>query len=102
MYWLRPSRRLYGLNYPGLELTNDLAATIEVPTGAAEGEGWAIEVPMREDATWSDGEPVTAHDIVFTFTTVRDLALGGSWLNSYPLPDPEAPDAIGLDRCCRG
>ncbi|CAN5290850.1 hypothetical protein BH18ACT5_BH18ACT5_07860 [soil metagenome] len=96
-YVLNPTKSaLYGLNYPGLELTNDLAATIEVPIGAAEGEGWAIEVPLREDATWSDGEPVTAHDIVFTFTTVRDLALGGSWLNSYPLPDPEAPDAIGL------
>jgi peptide/nickel transport system substrate-binding protein len=87
---------LYGLNYPGLELTSDLAASDEVPTGAAEGDGWAIEVEMRDDATWSDGTPVTANDIAFTFATVRDLGLGGNWLSDYPLPDPEAPDAIGL------
>ena len=79
-----------------MELINDLAASIDVPTGAMEGEGWAIEVPMREDATWSDGEPITAHDVAFTFATVRDLALGGRWLTSYPLPDPDVPDSIGL------
>ena len=87
---------LYQLNFPGIELGADLAASSDVPLGAAEGDGWAIEVPMREDATWSDGSPITANDIVFTFTTVRDLALGGNWLSVYPLPDPEAPDAIGL------
>ena len=96
-YILAPTKSaLYGLNYPGLELTNDLAASAEVPVGAAEGDGWAIEVPMREDATWSDGSPITANDFAFTFATVRDLALGGNWLSAYPLPDPENPDAIGL------
>lgn len=96
-YVLTPTKSaLYATSFPGVELINDLAATMDVPTGAMEGEGWAIEVPMREDATWSDGEPVTAHDVAFTFTTVRDLALGGRWLTSYPLPDPEVPDSIGL------
>jgi ABC-type transport system substrate-binding protein len=57
---------LYGINYPGIELDTDLAASSEVPTGAAEGDGWAIEVEMRDDATWSDGTPVTANDVAFT------------------------------------
>ncbi|HEY7582639.1 MAG TPA: ABC transporter substrate-binding protein [Acidimicrobiia bacterium] len=87
---------LYGINYPGIELDTDLAASSEVPTGAAEGDGWAIEVEMRDDATWSDGTPVTANDVAFTFATVRDLALGGNWLSAWPLPDPENPAAIGL------
>ncbi|MGH8924717.1 MAG: ABC transporter substrate-binding protein [Acidimicrobiia bacterium] len=96
-YVLMPTKSaLYRLNFPGIDLTNDLAANSAVPAGATEGGGWAIEVAMREDATWSDSEPVTANDIVFTFATVRDLALGGNWLSSYPLPDPENPNIIGL------
>ena len=87
---------LYTINYPGLELDADVAASAEVPTGAAEGDGWAIEVPMREDAVWSDGTPITADDIVFTYETVRDFALGGSWLEAYPLANEENPDAVGL------
>jgi peptide/nickel transport system substrate-binding protein len=87
---------LYDYSYPGIELVSDLAASADVPTGAAEGDAWAVEVAMREDATWSDGTPVTANDIAFTFATVRDLALGGNWLSEYPLPDPESPDVIGL------
>ncbi|MGH8957214.1 MAG: ABC transporter substrate-binding protein, partial [Acidimicrobiia bacterium] len=87
---------LYNYSYPGIELVSDLAASADVPTGAAEGDGWAVEVAMREDATWSDGTPVTANDIAFTFATVRDLALGGNWLSEYPLPDPESPDTIGV------
>jgi ABC-type transport system substrate-binding protein len=84
---------LYGLNYPGLELTNDVATSPDVPTGAAEGDGWAIEVPMRDDAVWSDGEPITAQDIVFTYETVRDLTLGGDFLSAYPIA---AEGSVGL------
>ena len=96
-YVLAPTKpTLYTINYPGLELDADIAASVEVPTGAAEGDGWAIEVPMREDAVWSDGEPITANDIVFTYETVRDFALGGTWLEAYPLASEENPDAVGL------
>jgi ABC-type transport system substrate-binding protein len=86
---------LYQINMPGIELTNDLAASPEVPSGAAEGDGWAIEVPIREDATWSDGEPLTANDFVFTYRTVVDLALGGTWLDWLP-PNADEPDAIAV------
>jgi len=96
-YILAPTKpALYTINYPGLELDADIAASFEVPRGAAEGNGWAIEVPMRDDATWSDGTSITAGDIVFTYETVRDFALGGNWLVAYPLPSEENPDAVGL------
>jgi ABC-type transport system substrate-binding protein len=96
-YILAPTKSaLYATAMPGIELAADLAASTDVPVGAQEGDGWAIEVPMREDAVWSDGSPITANDFAFTFATVRDLALGGNWLSSYPLPDPENPAAIGL------
>ena len=55
-----------------------------------------VSVPIRPDAEWSDGEPITADDIVFTFETVRDLRLGGGWMAGYPVPNPDAPDQIGL------
>ena len=96
-YVLSPTKpALYTINFPGLELDADVAASAEVPTGAAEGDGWAIEVPMRTDAVWSDGTPITANDIVFTYETVRDFTLGGSWLEAYPLFSEENPGNVGL------
>ncbi|MGQ0849494.1 MAG: ABC transporter substrate-binding protein [Actinomycetota bacterium] len=96
-YVLSPTKpTLYTVNFPGIELDNDVAASAEVPLGAAEGDGWAVEVPMRDDAVWSDGTPITAGDVIFTFQTVRDLALGGNWLSAYPLPNPDDDAVIGL------
>lgn len=96
-YVLAPTKpAVYTINYPGIELDSDLAASPDVPLGAAEGDGWAIEVPLREDATWSDGTPITANDIVFTYTSVRDLGLGGDWLAAYPTPSEDNPDAVAL------
>ena len=30
------------------------------------------KVVLRDDLTWSDGTPITAHDIVFTFKTIMN------------------------------
>jgi ABC-type transport system substrate-binding protein len=51
---------------------------------------------MRRDATWSDGAPIRAADVVFTFETVRDFKLGGNWLHAYPLADGSQPERVGL------
>ena len=45
----------------------DLAATW---TMSDEGRTWTFD--LREEATWHDGEPVTAEDVVFTIDTLRD------------------------------
>lgn len=47
-----------------LNLDNDLATGYEV-----SGDGTVWIVTMREDARFSDGEPVTAEDVVYTFET---------------------------------
>lgn len=60
------------------ELTLDHAEPIE------DGEGWAVEIHLDDRYHWSDGTPVTASDVVFTFDTVRQLALGGSWAAAFP------------------
>jgi len=96
-YVLTPTKpALYTINYPGLEVVPDVSASAEIPVGEAEGDGWAITVALRSDATWSDGTAISADDIVFTFETVRDLALGGDWLTWYPLINPDNPNQIGL------
>lgn len=47
-----------------LNIDNDLATAMEVTGG---GTVWTIRI--RQDATFSDGKPVTAEDVKFTFET---------------------------------
>jgi len=47
-------------------------------------EGWRARVDIGDDLSWSDGQPVTAADVAYTFETVRRLGLGGGWADSYP------------------
>ena len=46
--------------------------------------GWRVRIDLRSDFAWSDGTQITAHDVVFTFDTVRELGLGGSWADAFP------------------
>ncbi len=83
---------LFGIALPGLEIIPDLAAVDEVPPVTQEGDAWVVEVPMREDATWSDGEPITAEDYVFTWTTARDFALGAGWIEYVRAAQEDNPE----------
>ncbi len=65
-------------NGPGGTLVPDLAERWSVD---AAGKVWTFV--LREDATWHDGEPVTAEDVAFTIRTLQDPAYmgpsAGSW-----------------------
>jgi len=88
---------LFALDAPGLEVVGDLAASDDPGVPADNGDGtWSVSVQMREDAIWSDGEPITAQDVVFTAETVRDLALGGNWPGAYNWAQEDNPEALGL------
>ncbi|MBN1955460.1 MAG: hypothetical protein JW900_10475 [Anaerolineae bacterium] len=54
----------------------------EIPDPYQEGDLWVIEVEMVQDATWSDGEPIDAHDVCFTHNACKDLKLTQNWPNS--------------------
>jgi ABC-type transport system substrate-binding protein len=107
-YLLGPTKpALFGSDAPGWELTNDLAASADPGGPVADGDGFSVTVPMRPEATWSDGTPITAHDIVFTADTVCQFALGGNWVGSYqwaqvdeatgePRLTPEGEIVLGL------
>ncbi|MGE7622987.1 ABC transporter substrate-binding protein [Viridibacillus sp. NPDC096237] len=50
-----------------LNIVNDLATKYKV---SEDGKVWTVK--MREDVKFSDGEPLTAADIVFTFETANN------------------------------
>lgn len=83
-YVLGPTKpALFGIDPLTNTLIADLAASEPVkPTW--DEDGWRVRVELRDDLSWSDGEPVTAADIVYTFETVRRLGLGGGWASAYP------------------
>lgn len=48
----------------------DLELAAEVPTvenGGISEDGLVLTIKLRQDAAWSDGTPLTAHDFVFTY-----------------------------------
>ncbi len=79
-YFLNPNTcALYTVAYPGIELVPDVAADAEIPAATQDGDSWVAEVALRDDVQWSDGEPLTAEDIAFTWQTAVDFQLTANW-----------------------
>ncbi|UPK45080.1 ABC transporter substrate-binding protein [Paenibacillus pabuli] len=68
-----------------LQLVNDLATNHSV---SEDGLTWTVT--LRDDVKFSDGEPLTAEDVRFTFETA---AKSGSVIDLTNMADVEAPDA---------
>ncbi len=69
----------------------------ELPTVDSElisEDNTTITIPLREDAVWSDGEPVTAHDAAFTYEMIMDEANGVA--SRYPW-DTYVADVTAVD-----
>lgn len=67
------SPNIFGLTYEGLTMTNGL--TNEIEPDLAEGwevseDGSRIVFTLRSGLRWSDGHPLTAEDVVFSFQEV--------------------------------
>ncbi|MFQ5340770.1 MAG: ABC transporter substrate-binding protein [Anaerolineae bacterium] len=71
---------LYTLSDQRFDFVPSLAKDLP-PDPVQEGDAWSITVEMVDDATWSDGEPITAHDVVFTHNACKDLKLTQNWPN---------------------
>ena len=83
-YVLGPTKpALYSIDPASNALNPEVAGAAPVrPTW--DEEGWRVRVDLGNSLSWSDGRPVTAADVVYTFETVRRLGLGGDWAGSYP------------------
>jgi peptide/nickel transport system substrate-binding protein len=69
---------LYGLADVTFQFVPSLAKGLVDPVENPDGT-WSMVVEMVADAAWSDGEPITAHDVVFTHNACKDLKLTHSW-----------------------
>ncbi|WP_339785944.1 ABC transporter substrate-binding protein [Paenibacillus sp. FSL R7-0313] len=67
-----------------LQLVNDLATAYSV---SEDGLIWTVT--LRDDVKFSDGEPLTAEDVKFTFDTA---AQSGSVIDLTNMADVQAPD----------
>lgn len=68
-----------------------------IPEIVDNGDGtFTITVEMVQDAVWSDGNPITANDVVFTHNACKDLQLTQNWPNSCKPNDADI-QAVALD-----
>lgn len=82
-YVLAPTKAsLYRIDPTTLELMPEVAASLSTPTWNVDG--WRVIVTLRDDMAWSDGVPLSASDISFTYRTVRNLQLSGQWADVFP------------------
>ena len=59
-------------------IVQDLAADFRTES---EGKVWTFDI--RDDATWQDGEPVTADDVVYTVKLLQDRAYVGPYADAF-------------------
>ncbi len=87
---------LFGIEYPAIQVVP--AAAVGLPAEPVEGDGgWTITQEMRDDMVWSDGTPITANDVAFTYRAVSEAALGGDWLSSYPYTEESNPQLTSVE-----
>jgi ABC-type transport system substrate-binding protein len=77
--------QLFELSDRNLQFVPSLAVDIPFPVENQDGF-FEVTVEMVSGALWSDGEPITAHDVVFTHNLCKDLALTWYW-PSFCTPD---------------
>ena len=83
---------LYGYQGPTYTVVPVLASDPSPPQVEPDGDGYSVTVSLRSGPTWSDGSPITAHDAVFTYETIRKYnGLGGNFPSSWPLARDDDP-----------
>ncbi|MDZ4277924.1 MAG: peptide ABC transporter substrate-binding protein [Dehalococcoidia bacterium] len=76
------------------------AVALDVPTkenGGISEDGLTYTINLRQDATWSDGKPVTADDFVYAFQRLFDPEAGaqGYYFDFYTAIEGAADFAAG-------
>jgi peptide/nickel transport system substrate-binding protein len=70
-----------------LEIAADMP-TVENGGVVVDEDAWTMDVTwtLREDVFWSDGEPLTADDVIFTWNAIADPE-GGIWAEGLDYTD---------------
>ncbi len=84
-----PDRDLVQLTFSGLMKYNEKGEIVEdlIEEYYPQEEKGIYDVTLRKDIFWSDGQPITAHDVVFTVETIKN--------SSYK--SPERTNWIGVN-----
>jgi oligopeptide transport system substrate-binding protein len=87
--------------YEGLVIEN--AAGETVPGVATEwtmsDDGLTYTFTLRDDAQWSNGDPVVAEDFVYSLRRIMDPATGAKYANVlYPIKNAETINKGGMDK----
>jgi peptide/nickel transport system substrate-binding protein len=96
-YMLPGKLSLFTLSDVYFTFIPEAAAIAEVPELEEDAEGrFVVDIPIRQDITWSDGTPFTANDVAFTANAVVELGIisgnWGSWYDSNFLEGMEVVD----------
>lgn len=75
---------LFTTSLPGFVYVPAIAATDAPVEPVQEGDVWVVEQPIQDDWTWSDGESVTANDLVFYWDIVNEFNLGSNHASTFP------------------
>ena len=90
-FWLKSLWSFDPDNNPVPEIAAEIPST---ENGGMSEDGLTLTVKLRDDVNWSDGEPVTANDFVFTYDMT--MADANTVSSRYPYEDyvesMEAPD----------
>jgi peptide/nickel transport system substrate-binding protein len=90
-FWLKGLWSFDPDGQPVPELATEIPST---ENGGLSEDGLILTIKLRDDVTWSDGEPVTANDFVFTYEMY--MADSNVVSSRYPYEDyvtsVEAPD----------
>lgn len=73
------------------------AIASEIPSvenGGVSADGTIITIKIRDNAVWSDGEPITADDFIFTYNMILDESntVGTRYPYDQKIKSVEAPD----------
>src|SRR5688500_7311843 len=81
-FWLKGLWSFDPENNPVPEIATEIPTT---ENGGMSEDGLTLTVNLRDDVTWSDGEPVTANDFVFTYEMY--MADANTVSSRYPYED---------------
>ena len=68
---------------PLVELNAELEFVPQLAESITTEDNLTFTIKLREDATWSDGVPITARDVLFTFLLITSPEAGQAVLNQY-------------------
>ena len=91
-FWLKPVWTFNANAEPVPVLASEIPS---LENGGLSEDGTTVTIKLRDDITWSDGEPLTSEDFVFTYDMI--MSEQNVPLSRFPYEDyvasVEAPDA---------